>query len=92
MVLQMPRTEARGYTKMLREVLSQVEWFLNIGDCRLPSCQAKKAKLHQLVLLITSSAGVKFLMNIRTAVPNKHQGADPCLTKYSAEHIYNPAG
>lgn len=61
----------------------------------MPSCQVNLAELHQLVL-ITSSAGIKFLMSGGIQVPNKHSGTDPCLAKYSTEHsterIYSPAG
>lgn len=61
MTLQMPLADVRGCTKMLREVSLQIEWFLNIGDCQLPTRKVKEAKLHQLALLVTSSAGIKFL-------------------------------
>lgn len=57
----------------------------------MPSCQVNLAELRQLVL-ITSSAGIKFLMSGGIQVPNKHSGTDPCLAKYSTEHIYSPAG
>lgn len=63
MMLQIPLADVRGCTKMLHEALLQIEGSLSIGDCRLHSCQVKYTKLHQLVLIITSLAGIKFYYN-----------------------------
>lgn len=35
MTLQMPLADVRGCTNMSHEVLLQIEWLLNIGDCRI---------------------------------------------------------
>lgn len=91
MTLQMHLAGMTSYAKELHKVLLHTEWFLNIKDCWLPSCQVNLAELHQLVLVTTSSAGMKFLISGGIPVPNKHSGTDPCLAKYSTEHIYSLA-